>query len=129
MRFNQVEFGRRLKALRKERGMTQEELAAALSITPNHLGKIELGKRGISFDVLLGVSEVLDISLDVLIKGKRHISPQALQLIGQMRIALDQLRSYSTRAGLRFALPCASLRCAPTFRQVRSVSPGAILPQ
>ena len=35
--------------------------------------------------------EVLDISLDVLIKGKRHISPQALQLIGQMRIALDQL--------------------------------------
>lgn len=72
MRFNQVEFGRRLKALRKERGMTQEELAAALSITPNHLGKIELGKRGISFDVLLGVSEVLDISLDVLIKGKRH---------------------------------------------------------
>ena len=65
MRFNQVEFGRRLKALRKERGMTQEELAAALSITPNHLGKIELGKRGISFDVLLGVSEVLDISLDV----------------------------------------------------------------
>lgn len=45
----------------------------------------------ISFDVLLGVSEVLDISLDVLIKGKRHISPQALQLIGQMRIALDQL--------------------------------------
>lgn len=91
MRFNQVEFGRRLKALRKERGMTQEELAAALSNTPNHLGKIELGKRGISFDVLLGVSEVLDISLDVLIKGKRHISPQALQLIGQMRIALDQL--------------------------------------
>lgn len=43
MRFNQVEFGRRLKALRKERGMTQEELAAALSITPNHLGKIEMG--------------------------------------------------------------------------------------
>ena len=37
--------------------------------------------------------------------------------------------SYSTRAGLRFALPCASLRCAPTFRQVLSVSPGAILPQ
>ena len=91
MRFNQVEFGRRLKALRKERGMTQEELAAALSITPNHLGKIDLGKRGISIEVLLGVSEVLDISLDVLIKGKRHISPQALQLIGQMRIALDQL--------------------------------------
>ena len=43
MRFNQVEFGRRLKALQKERGMTQEELAAALSITPNHLGKIEMG--------------------------------------------------------------------------------------
>ena len=41
--------------------------------------------------MLLGVSEVLDISLDGLIKGKGHISPQALQLIGQMRIALDQL--------------------------------------
>lgn len=82
---------RRVFAYLRSRGMTQEELAAALSITPNHLGKIEMGKRGISFDVLLGVSEVLDISLDLLIKGKRHISPQVLQLIGQMRIALDQL--------------------------------------
>ena len=60
---------RRVFAYLRSRGMTQEELAAALSITPNHLGKIEMGKRGISFDVLLGVSEVLDISLDLLIKG------------------------------------------------------------
>lgn len=42
MRFNQVEFGRRLKALRKERGMTQEELAAALSINVSHVCVIYL---------------------------------------------------------------------------------------
>lgn len=40
-----------------------------------------------------------------------------------------QVRSYSICAGLRFAFPRISLRWAPTFRQVRVVSPGAILLQ
>lgn len=47
MRFDQATFGCRLKEMRKERGLTQEQLAEALNISTPHLGNIEIGKRGI----------------------------------------------------------------------------------
>ena len=47
-----VETGKRIQKLRKEHGDTQEQLAEKLNITPNHLGKIETGKRGASIELL-----------------------------------------------------------------------------
>lgn len=91
MYFDSIEFGQRLKKARKERGLTQEQLASILNITTNHLGKIELGKREVSIDVLFELSEILDVSIDVLVKGKKHFSAQTLHLIGQMRAFIDQL--------------------------------------
>jgi transcriptional regulator with XRE-family HTH domain len=38
-------FGQRLKALRKQRGMTQAELADLLGLDRSYLGEIEQGKR------------------------------------------------------------------------------------
>ena len=56
MRFDQVKFGHRIKHLRKKRNLTQEQLATALHISTDHLSKIELGKRGISIDLLFDIS-------------------------------------------------------------------------
>ena len=58
MHFNQVEFGCRLRRARRERGFTQERLAEELNISTDHLGKLELGRRGVSgnhenFDLLI----------------------------------------------------------------------------
>lgn len=69
MYFNQVKFGCRLRNLRKQRRMTQEALAGSLNISIDHLSKIEHGKRGVSIDLLLDISEALDVSLDYLLKG------------------------------------------------------------
>ena len=90
MRFDQAAFGCRLKEMRKERGLTQEQLAAAVNMSTVHLGNIELGKRGISIDLLLELSDVLDVSIDFLIKGKVHEFTQASQLISNMRELLDE---------------------------------------
>lgn len=92
MHFQQAEFGYRVKLLRKERGMTQEQLAARLNISADHLGKIELGKRGISLDLLLDISEVLDISLDYLLKGTVHTSLRMKTLLDQMQAILMQMK-------------------------------------
>lgn len=43
--FDTAEFAARLSALRKARGMTQEEMAEALNISLEHLSKMERGKR------------------------------------------------------------------------------------
>ena len=62
MYLNQVKFGCRLRNLRKQRRMTQEALAGSLNISIDHLSKIEHGKRGVSIDLLLDISEALDVS-------------------------------------------------------------------
>ena len=64
MYFDQAKFGCRLRTLRKRRRMTQETLAGALNISIDHLSKIEHGKRGVSIDLLLDISEAVDTSLD-----------------------------------------------------------------
>ena len=93
MRFDQAAFGCRLKEMRKERGLTQEQLAAAVNMSTVHLGNTELGKRGISIDLLLELSDVLDVSIDFLIKGKAYEFIQAKQLISNMRELLDEFEA------------------------------------
>ena len=93
MRFDQAAFGCRLKEMRKERGLTQEQLAAAVNMSTVHLGNIELGKRGISVDLLLELSDALDVSIDFLIKGKAYEFIQAKQLISNMRELLDEFEA------------------------------------
>ncbi|MBO6634660.1 helix-turn-helix domain-containing protein [Parvibaculum sp.] len=39
-------FGRRLRELRRERGVTMKEMAAALRVTPAYLSALEHGRRG-----------------------------------------------------------------------------------
>ena len=71
MYFNQVEFGQRIKEQRTKMGLTQEELAFRLNIGHEHMNKIERGKRGCSIDIILELSEVLGVSTDYLLTGKK----------------------------------------------------------
>ena len=47
---DRVALGKRIKAMRKGLGMTQDEFAEQLNCTSSHIGKIESGKGGISID-------------------------------------------------------------------------------
>ena len=95
MRFDQAEFGHRIKHLRKIRNLTQEQLATALHISTDHLSKIELGKRGISIDLLLDISAALNVSFEYLLKGTVHTSSQMKKLTDHIRELLDRIESLS----------------------------------
>jgi len=95
MRFDQAAFGCRLKEMRKERGFTQEQLAEALNISTPHLGNIEIGKRGISVDLLMEVSDVLNVSVDFLIRGTDSQTQQIKPLLAQIRELLAQVEALS----------------------------------
>lgn len=56
-------FGKRLRQLREERGITQEQLAEATGYTPRHINRIEHGKSGPHFDQIDKMAEFLDVSL------------------------------------------------------------------
>ena len=70
MYFDPKDFGKRLQLARKEKGMTQQELADAISVVRDHIGRIERGDRVCSIDLLVELSLVLEVSTDYLLIGK-----------------------------------------------------------
>lgn len=91
MHFDQVDFGYRIRTLRKRHSLTQDQLAAQLGISTDHLGKIELGKRGVSLDLLAQLAEHLNVSVDYLLNGTAHRPEKVQVLIAQIRLLLDEL--------------------------------------
>lgn len=59
-----VLLGKRVKIARKEKRITQEELAALCNCTPTHICNIENGKIGISLELLFKISILLGKSMD-----------------------------------------------------------------
>ena len=68
-----IDLGRRIRALRKEQHITQEELAAKANISASFLGHIERGSRVASLETLVTLCEVLHAEPNYLLAGS--ISP------------------------------------------------------
>lgn len=72
MYVNLTEFGKRISDRRKELKMTQQQLADSLGLASyQHISRIERGIEGCSIDLLSDISDVLHISTDYLLKGKK----------------------------------------------------------
>lgn len=99
MHFQPIPFGERIRKLRREHHLTQERLAAMLNISVEHLRKIELGKRGISIDLLLDLSNVLEVSSDFLLKGQTLAAVQIKELTAQIHKTLEQIDRLSEKRG------------------------------
>ncbi len=56
-----VKFGERLKQLRQDRGLSQEELAKKAGLHRTTAGKIERAKTGVSLDTIERLADVLRI--------------------------------------------------------------------
>ena len=70
MYYDLVESGKRIKALRKKHGLTQERLAEQLGIAVNTGARIEIGNRGISIDLALELAVRFDTTLDYIFLGR-----------------------------------------------------------
>lgn len=55
-------FGLNVVYYRKRKKMTQLQLAELVDVDRSHISAIELGKVGVSLDVIFKLSEVLEIS-------------------------------------------------------------------
>jgi transcriptional regulator with XRE-family HTH domain len=54
--------GGRIRALRQDRGMTQEALALASGVTRNVIIDVEHGKRGLLYERLFDLADALGVS-------------------------------------------------------------------
>ena len=68
------EIGKRISALRKKNGMTQEALANMLSVTTKHISHVENGTSTLSLKAFILFCTEFSCSLDYLIFGKSFSS-------------------------------------------------------
>ena len=68
---NPIELGKFIASLRNEKNLTQEELAEILYIDKRKISRWECGTSVPEFDMLIKLSEILDVSLYELSISKR----------------------------------------------------------
>ena len=69
-----MEFCEKLQELRKNRGLTQEELAEALYVSRTAVSKWESGRGYPSIDSLKEISKYFSVSIDELLSGEKILS-------------------------------------------------------
>lgn len=65
-----MEFNNKLYELRKQKGLSQEELANRLNVSRQTISKWEVGESTPDMEKLAAISELFDISLDELVLDK-----------------------------------------------------------
>ena len=62
-----MELGKKIKNLRKERGVTQQQIADLINMHRSNYSKIENGQRDISVNALNKIAKFFNVSVDNLI--------------------------------------------------------------
>lgn len=62
-------LGEAIKTFRKQRGMTQEQLAERAELHPTYIAKLESGERFPSLETLIELAHALDIPLSSIVKS------------------------------------------------------------
>lgn len=85
------EFGRRLHALRTERGLTQIELAKAISSSQRAISYYETVADFPPASVIIDLAKALGVSTDQLLGVKNGRAPQESREIRRLRRQLQQV--------------------------------------
>lgn len=64
-----LRIGQRIAEIRKENGMTQEQLATLLDTGQAHIARLEKGKYNAGFDTLQKIATVFNMDVDFRNKG------------------------------------------------------------
>ena len=87
---NTHEFGKFLSQLRKEKGLTQLQLAEKLNVTDKAISRWETGKNYPDIEIFEDLSKILDISISELLEGKR-IEKENLLSVSQEHV-VEQIK-------------------------------------
>lgn len=62
-------IGNRIQEIRKRKGLTQEQLAERVNISPHYLSALERGVYNIKLELLVNILNTLDCSADEVFQG------------------------------------------------------------
>lgn len=86
-------FGKRLRQLRQEAQLTQDDLSTKCGVHSTYISMVERGEANITLDKMVAISNALDTSVENLLyyvpKNKKISSKESLQEINIMLKKLD----------------------------------------
>ena len=93
-----VKIGEFLKALRKSKGYTQQEVAEALYVTQKTVSRWENGEGIPDINIIVSVAEFYEVTVDELLKGERNTKDQTEYTVkqktkGRSKLIENQLTS------------------------------------
>src|SRR5260370_8875039 len=119
---NENELGARIAALREARGMTGQELGAALGLSRSQVSKVEHGTRRLDISEVAAIADALEASLAEVLGVERSGS---LALAARVMTAPQADDTLPSRRRLRQMLEAeASLAAATGLRESRPTQSG-----
>lgn len=86
-----TEFGRRLRTIREERGLSQRDLADRLRTRPPQVSRYENGSQLPNLETLAALAEILHVGMDELALGRKAGAVDDALSIKDVRL-LERLR-------------------------------------
>lgn len=109
---DQIKTGRFIKALRTEKGLTQEQLAERFGVTRRSVSRWETGSNLPELDILLEMTDFFGVGLRDLLLGERETAqtPEALErtAIQIAEISDEEKKRITKRMHLLFLLGLAA---------------------
>ena len=121
-------LGKRIAALRKEKEMKQDTLAEALGVSPQAVSKWENDQTCPDISLLPKLAELLGVSVDALLSGKKQELTQPVQILPpekrkdikemMLRIVVDSSDGNHVRVNIPMALVQVALEMGMEMPQV-----------
>jgi transcriptional regulator with XRE-family HTH domain len=67
--YERLRIGRRIAEIRKEKGMTQAQLAELCGLQQAHIARIENGKYSVGLDTLAQIADAMGARVDIIINN------------------------------------------------------------
>ena len=102
---DKILIGRRIKEIRKSKGLSQEKLAEKAETSPNYLSRMERGTENPTLDMFIKLSHALEVEMWEMfdfghVKGHKELKESIQSLIKTtdepaLRLALKVIRAIS----------------------------------
>jgi len=125
MRQEPTPLGGKVRALRRQRGYTQAQLADRLGISASYLNLIEHNRRSISAALLIRLAEVLDLDLKALfLEGQARTVADLMEVFGDPILEAHDVITAEVREMVS-AAPTAARAVLALYRAYRNAREGS----
>lgn len=124
----EMTLGKRIAMLRRQRGLKQEDLANELDVSPQAVSKWENDQTCPDISLLPRLAQLLGVSVDELLSGKKEDLPQTVQILPpeerkdlkdmMLRIVVDSADGDHVRVNIPMALVQVALDMGMEMPQV-----------